>query len=128
MELTREGASLKVAIDATLSTAEIDVLIGNLAKLRAFMDPPVPFDAPTSENTDPTRELQIQDDPYMALKKVKGGAVRIWLRSGGTGWHGFQLPPKKAAWLRNGLIHFTREIPAVDFLGEQLAGGDETEH
>lgn len=106
MQLNSAKTALRLDISGTLSTAEVEKLIGTLADMRAQMEPAVPDTRPASGTGAP---LMIQDDPSFFLASTRDGGIRIWLRSHGLGWLGFSLPLRNAQAMQGFL---TRHVEA----------------
>ena len=45
--------------------------------------------------------LTVQPDPYVSLKPIKGGSVRMYARSDGLVWLAFDLPERTARSMRD---------------------------
>ena len=102
MELTDDKSRLRLTVDAALNAAEVERLIANLAQLRAGMLPGVQQPLPEpSEDVAPAPGVLAQNDPYVSLKPLRGGAVRLYARSDGLGWLAFDLPERTARSMRD---------------------------
>jgi hypothetical protein len=126
MQLHALNTSAHVQIDAKYTAGELETLIADLAELRGRMTPGVPLTPPTSESTaGDMQRVSVQNDPYLAIKRLKSGDGRLWARSQGHGWIAFNLPRAKLAVLRDHLIAITPDIePTRQLLSEDVPQGN----
>lgn len=97
MDLSPDGAQLRIRLDATLDAPGVEGLIHQLAHARARMIPGVPVSRPARDS-----DLQVleQDNPAAHFATTLDGGLRIWLRNLGLGWLAFRLPPRDVDGLR----------------------------
>jgi len=92
MQLSDDSTKVTLAINQTLTTAEVENLIRELAMLRTKMTPEV-RPAP-QDSEDGNAPVMIQSDPTLAFEHpAKEAHVTMYLRSNGLGWTAWRLHP-----------------------------------
>ncbi len=99
--MTQETVHLK--IDKTLNAQDLELLIHELAEKRSTMEPAVPHSREELLRT-LGAAVSIEDEPSATAVRLKDGRVRLWMRSRGVGWQGFNLDTQNARTLRDWLI------------------------
>lgn len=126
MELSDDKKELFITVDETLRTNGVEKLIGDLLVLRAHMLPAVPNDPPHPHDEGvETLNLSVQNDPSTAVKLLRDGRIRFWIRHGGLGWMIYNLSVRAACGIRDYLVANTPdEYPGADFLTQEIDEGD----
>ena len=125
MNLNADKTLAEISIKASLSAQQLETLIADLALLRGNMAPQVPYEVPDPTNSlTATQNVSIQDDPYFALRLLRDGRIRLWLRNHGLGWLVFNLPVDKACVARDYLVANTPTVESspnlfIDDLGDR---------
>lgn len=92
MQLSDDSTKATLAINQTLTAAEVEDLIRELAMLRTKMTPEV-RSAP-QDSDDGNAPVMIQSDPTLAFEHpAKEAHVTMYLRSSGLGWTAWRLHP-----------------------------------
>ncbi|SFM56284.1 hypothetical protein [Nitrosomonas communis] len=104
MELSNDKKSVSLSINETLSAQELTTLIAELAIVRANMLPEVPKNPPVKSD----EGMSVQDDPQLAVVKLKDERIRFGFRNAGLGWLVFNIPSNKACSIRDYLIANTQ--------------------
>ena len=105
MHISEDKRTIRLKVDKTLTTEQLETLISDLAELRAGMDPPVPMERPTS----PDQRVSMQDEPAILAIPLKDGRIRFWLRNHGIGWLVYNFTIQQAITLREFFISNTPE-------------------
>ncbi|SFI31050.1 hypothetical protein [Nitrosomonas sp. Nm34] len=105
MKLSDDKKSVSLSINETLSASELTTLIAELAVIRANMLPEVSMKPPIKRE-DGT--ASIQDNPRLAIARLKDNRIRFWLRNAGLGWLIFDIPSDQAGPIRDYLIANTQ--------------------
>ena len=104
MKLLKNNTVLDVNINKSLSAAEVESLIYDLAELRAKMTPEVPMSRPIPGSEEAQKNILMQDEPAIITKLLKDGNIRFWLRSHGLGWLVFNFTVSQSITLRDFFI------------------------
>lgn len=107
MNLSNDNQKLHLKIDSELTAGEVESLIVQLSNLRGEMTPPVPNDRADIENA------FLQEDPYIDVKPLRNGDIRIWFRTTGIGWIAFNLCIQNALTMRDLLITATPNTDSI---------------
>lgn len=99
-----------------MAPSELETLIADLADLRASMEPPISYEAPQPGENGPN--LSVQAEPYMTMKRLRNGGVRMYLRNSGLGWLLFDFRPDQAIAIRDYLAVSTDADTASALFGE----------
>jgi len=103
---TQPGArSARLHLTGTFSAAELEQLIGDLARAREMMSPGVPRDPEPGADG----EAHAQADPrFMVSEAPDRGGVLLRLRDPGTGWRAYGLAYSEAGRLAMLLDEWSR--------------------
>ena len=125
-EVSADKKRAVVGINGRFGTQELEKLIGDLLVMRAAMLPAVPNNPPGAEDGD--TNVSAQKDPCLALKLLKDGSIRFWLRNAGLGWMVFDLSTEQACGVRNYLLANTPDMgDGVNFFTEDDGSGGATQ-
>lgn len=119
MKLNDDG-TLSI-LGAALTTAEVDRLLHEAAKLRSQMQPEVP------KKAQPDTILLPQEAPTFFVGKASDGGVSVSFRHAGFGWCTFVLPPGHAAQLA-AFIRKRTVGEHVGFVEDQIPDPDASKH
>jgi hypothetical protein len=114
MKLSEDKKSVSLSINGTLSAHELTTLIAELAVVRANMLPEVPKAPPVKSD----EGMSVQDDPRLAIVKLKDDRIRFGFRNAGLGWVVFNIPSKKACSIRDFLIANTQPSAGDLFIND----------
>lgn len=93
MQLNDDRTQATLAINKTLTAAEVENLIRELAMLRAQMTPQVRSGPQDAE--DGQAPVMAQDEPTLAFEHpAREAHVTMYLRSNGLGWTSWRLHPQ----------------------------------
>lgn len=84
MKTTSDGKAIRLDINGTLNTSELEALIHDLALARAGMTPEVPPNR--AEAIKDGSLATIEDGQSAVMARRKDGGFRLWLRHRGLGW------------------------------------------
>ena len=105
---------------------EIEKLIEELSALRAQMLPAVPMSPGFDRgDEDDSAAARAGGDPCVQVAVMRGGMTRFWVRHGGLGWFGFNLPVDRARTLAQYILGLAlpREH-AGEFFGRKRRDSD----
>ena len=92
MQLNDDRSQATLSINQTLTAAEVENLIRELAVLRAQMTPEVRLAPQESENGQ--APVMVQSEPTLAFEHpARDPHVTMYLRSTGLGWTAWRLHP-----------------------------------
>lgn len=94
LKLEKDGAVLRITIDAVMGPVTVEDLIHQLALLRAEMVPAVASTA--TELLAGAGRVLDEDDPQVYLRSDTNGDVLLALRNRGLGWLRFRLADPQA--------------------------------
>jgi hypothetical protein len=122
----KDKLSAMLEVQGTYCADEIEGLIAKLSALRAQMLPAVPM-APGDglRERDPAVQ-RAGGDPCVQVAVMRDGLTRFWMRHGGLGWFGFNLPVERVRTLAQyilGLGGMSRE-QAREFRGLKRRASD----
>ena len=119
--LADDKASVRLKIEGSLSTSEVESLIADLALVRGRMIPEVTRKNPLLDPGEPN--ISIQDDPDFQLRLLRDGSIRLWIRNRGLGWLIFNIPVNNACTMRDYLIANTpTDENGPDFFSDEDPG------
>jgi hypothetical protein len=120
-QIDDDKQTARVSIDGTLTTAEIETLIADLAVIRAHMLPP----APDSPYEPASHNISVQKNASAIVGLLRDGNVRFWMRNIGIGWLAFDVQIANACAIRDYLVD---RIPAdgtgPSLFDKKLGDGD----
>lgn len=126
MELSDDKHRLRLRIDAELTATELETLIGELADLRAQMEPSVPIARPRPASAAASQTVFMQDDPSVTAAALEGGGIRLWLRSSGLGWLGFSFTAAQVAPVVSYITAHIGAVAAPSLIKKGCEDGDPT--
>lgn len=106
MQLTDDKKHAALEIQGQYDVAGLEALIAELSELRAAMVPPVPTLPPMTNNSEDAAATRARGDPCVQVAVMRDGVTRFWVRHGGLGWFGFNLPVDRA----NLLAHYILDM------------------
>ena len=71
------------------------------------MLPAVPVMPPMTNNAEDAAAARARGDPCVQVAVMRDGVTRFWVRHGGLGWFGFNLPVDRANLLANYILDLT---------------------
>lgn len=97
----------------TLSTADLETLIADLAEIRAGMAPEVSRTPPGPAEAE--TNVSVHDEPAIQARLLRDGRIRLWIRNPGIGWLVFNLSHEQGVTLREYFIANTDQnaLPAL---------------
>ena len=107
MQLSDDKQQAALDIRGRYDAAHLETLIAELSALRAAMAPPVPALPPMTNNTEDAAAARARGDPCVQVAVMRDGVTRFWVRHGGLGWFGFNLPVERANLLANYILDMT---------------------
>ena len=106
MDLTADKKHAQLEIRGTFDTVQLELLIRELAAVRAAMEPPIPATPPAREGDD-AAAARAKGDPVVQVAVMRDGHARFWVRHDGLGWFGFNLPVDRASQLASVILDMT---------------------
>jgi hypothetical protein len=88
----------------TYRADQVEALIEGLAALRAEMLPAVPMSPGTNPSEQDPAAIRARGDPCVQVAVMRDGMTRFWVRHGGLGWFGFNLPVDRARTLAQHIL------------------------
>jgi hypothetical protein len=107
MRLSEDKQRAELEIQGTFDAAKLETLIGQLSALRSAMVPPVPAMPPMTNNAEDAAAARARGDPFVQVAVMRDGLTRFWVRHGGLGWFGFNLPVERASMLATHILDIT---------------------
>ena len=107
MHLSDDKQHAALEIRGSYDAAQLEALIAELSALRGAMAPPVPALPPMTHNTEDAAAARARGDPCVQVAVMRDGVTRFWVRHGGLGWFGFNLPVERANLLANYILDMT---------------------
>lgn len=94
MKTADDGKTIRLDINTTMNTAQLDSLIHELALARSKMTPAVPTnrDAAIKDGSLAT----IEDGQSAVIARRRDGGFRLWLRHRGFGWLAWEVDDRFA--------------------------------
>jgi hypothetical protein len=109
MQLSDDKRHAALEIQGSYDAAHLELLIAELSALRAAMEPAVPAMPPMTNNTEDAAAARARGDPFVQVAVMRDGVTRFWVRHGGLGWFGFNLPVERANLLANYILDMTTQ-------------------
>lgn len=106
MHVTTDKKHAELDIRGTFDVAQLEVLIRELAAVRASMEPAIPATPPAREGDDAAAS-RARGDPVVQVAVMRDGHTRFWVRHDGLGWFGFNLPVDRASQLASVILDMT---------------------
>lgn len=107
MHLSDDKQQAALDIHGTYDAARLEALIAELSALRGAMIPAVPAMPPMTNNAEDAAAARARGDPFVQVAVMRDGVTRFWVRHGGLGWFGFNLPVDRANMLANYILDVT---------------------
>ena len=107
MQLSPDKKQAALDIQGVFDAGAIENLIAELSQLRAAMSPAIPAMPPMTNNTEDAAAARARGDPFVQVAVMREGVTRFWVRHGGLGWFGFNLPVDRANLLANCILDLT---------------------
>jgi hypothetical protein len=107
MHLTSDKKHAELEITGAYDAAQLEILIHELSAVRAAMQPPIPACPPARDDGEDAAAARAQGDPMVQVAVMRDGNTRFWVRHGGLGWFGFNLPVERASVLANVILDLT---------------------
>ena len=107
MHLTDDKKQASLEIQGTYDAKGLEQLIAELSTLRGSMLPAVPVMPPMTNNAEDAAAARARGDPCVQVAVMRDGVTRFWVRHGGLGWFGFNLPVDRANQLANYILDLT---------------------
>jgi len=122
-QIADDKQSVRLSIDDTLSTIDVETLIADLAVIRAHMLPAVP-DSPPGTDEPASHNVSHQKNAAAIVGMLRDGSVRFWMRNIGIGWLPFDVTIKNACAIRDYLISRTSSAgTGPGLFSDDLGGG-----
>ncbi|HUP97231.1 MAG TPA: hypothetical protein VM073_04780 [Usitatibacter sp.] len=109
MHLSDDKQLASIEIEGSFDAARLEALITELSALRSAMTPPVPAMPPMTNNTEDAAAARARGDPFVQVAVMRNGVTRFWVRHGGLGWFGFNLPVERANMLASYILDLTSQ-------------------
>lgn len=107
MQLSEDKTQAALEIQGQYDAAALEKLINELSDLRGAMSPQVPTLPPMTNNAEDAAAARARGDPCVQVAVMRNGVTRFWVRHGGLGWFGFNLPVDRATFLANYILDLT---------------------
>lgn len=107
MQLSEDKTQAALEIQGRYDAAALEKLINELSVLRGAMSPQVPTLPPMTNNAEDAAAARARGDPCVQVAVMRNGVTRFWVRHGGLGWFGFNLPVDRATFLANYILDLT---------------------
>jgi hypothetical protein len=107
MRISEDKKHAAIEIEGEYDAARLEALIAELSTLRSAMVPPIPAMPPMTNNTEDGAATRARGDPCVQVAVMRDGLTRFWVRHGGLGWFGFNLPVERASMLASYILDIT---------------------
>jgi hypothetical protein len=107
MHLSEDKQQAAIEVQGSYDAAGLESLITQLSALRSAMIPAVPALPPMTNNAEDAAAARARGDPFVQVAVMRNGVTRFWVRHGGLGWFGFNLPVERATMLANYILDVT---------------------
>ena len=106
MHVTSDKKHAELEIRGTFDAVQLEILIRELAAVRASMEPPISATPPARDGDD-AAATRARGDPVVQVAVMRDGHARFWVRHDGLGWFGFNLPVDRASQLASVILEMT---------------------
>lgn len=126
MDINEDKTAALLNINGTYTARQIESLISDLALVRGQLDPPVPFTPPLGPKIE--GNISVQSNPSVAIRRMRNGDGRLYIRNHGLGWLVFDFVKVKLGDFRDAMVSKTLDIDPAGNLVQVKRGDRDRSH